>query len=537
MRWLGVRPLSVISVVLCVVAVIHGGSAAGLSTPFGQTQAYDVLLRGNTEAIVNARITITNADGDFDQSLSYEQENGTIRDIVAYQQISCYDEEVIVPMDMPATSSSSATQGATAPSSGAGNAVSRSVLPECYSGVTTSKNYNYPNVSYVYKKATVEQIGNSFRVVLPYNVKSGRSATVVMAYDISGIVKKRLGVFSYDFKTLKGSQAVSSAIVSVSVDEGYQLAGATRSQINYRPSAVGTNLSTELGASASATDASKLGAVNEYVQQIGQIGSITKQASRLQPNESFSVEGRYARSAFLLNWLWIVFGGIGVLLLLVVLIYLYVRRRKQLVRSAKPRADHMIPSAPQEQASGDPSSDMTDSNSDIKSPMQPPRDAATVTRPVNINVQAIPFYGAWTWVVRAFRQHQIRPIFFGWICALLAILVVLSFVGIYALLSRSTDYYYASLSTFDIVVLPTFMVTSGLIAVLTFLFVAVGLPILYAGSFRRAIRIFWHMCLVVFVLTLIVGLIGLRQRERGVPEPVYGQSAPTVLCDKGGICN
>jgi hypothetical protein len=504
------RSLRIISAVSLLVPLLYLGQAGALacltpdcgattdtSTLFGQTQAYDVLIRGDGEAAVNARITLSNNNTKPLSKLDYSVISGQLGDVTAYQQVLCSDLPVLEPANSAGSTTSSPTN-TLSPATAPAGTVATTDVPECYAALTehpldsSSPNqpnapgaqlpYYYPSSNYTYKKVSVSKTGNSFSLTLPQAVKNNKSTTIVMVYNVTSVAHKSLGVFHYTFKTLKSGLSVSDVTVAISVDENYQLADAANGNVNYHPVASSNAVSSSLQAgTAQAANGAASADVSNYVSSIGGNGSVTKHASSLAPQETFIVAGRFASSSFLLNWPRTVLRWVIAITIVAALIFWYLRQRRRLQRWA---SDDQTPQ---------------DADTTVYSESTP-----------SISLRALPFYNLGTIIKRHLQERRIRPMFFAWLCGILSIGILAGVLLAYSALSEPTNTYNSTLGTGGNLLLPGLYIGLGALAFLGFLFFSIGLPILYTGSFRRAMHIFLH--LIIFYIVVGIALVTLAVR-------------------------
>lgn len=476
-----------IFVVLLALAPVIIGPAATYATNstgslFGQTQAYDVLLRGNGAAVVNARIEYQNHETQPISSLDYTVDGGQLGDVAAYQQIECTRLPVLAPNG---TSAQSATGAKTSVDSLTRPSVTTPLIPSCYptyysrtSGQTVNPLYYYPSgVTYEKIKATKDD--NGFRLTLPQPIEKGSSATIVMMYDATGYVHESLGRYIYQFKTLKSNESVSDVRVSVSVDEEFELAGAAKGRVNYRPLSSGAlDTKLESGANIASSDAASASA---YISSIGDNGSITKHASNLSAGETMTISGKFATSVWLLDWPWTL---AKVLLALAVLgvIGFWVRHRR--LKHRKERAEAAVAQ-----------NDAVDTDGKIH--------ATSATGWVGSYVQRIGF-------------KRMRPWIFGIVCG--AASLPLLFAGIFGLFFVTTNSYSES-GFWSVTAAILICVAMFLNSIITL----IGLPIWYSGSFAVSLRVMgWALIFVVAAAITALVLAGTLDRLFQKSYPPYG---------------
>ena len=245
---------------------------------FGEDHYYSVIFRGNGDAVVNLKAIFTNTEEATVSAVALHVPKGDVQDVVAYQIIrepSClrYGPTKITPEP--------------------GIVEDRYDPPECieYNNPYFYE-YSYLNTT-KYKKATVQVDGDTITVTLPDEVSPERTSSYILYYRTKAYTQKNwAGGYTYAFESLKTDAPIRTLQVGISTDSNLKLKDST-SDVNY---AEDTTAISELKAapalgSAGTTDV----AFDRYYQQIGQ-GSVVKNASSLQPLDTFTVEGAYAKS-------------------------------------------------------------------------------------------------------------------------------------------------------------------------------------------------------------------------------------------------
>ncbi|KKQ37531.1 MAG: hypothetical protein US54_C0032G0009 [Candidatus Roizmanbacteria bacterium GW2011_GWA2_37_7] len=244
------------------------------SAVFGQDHAYTVTLRGNGEAIVNARVAFSNFDDYEKTSLSLRVPQGDPQDIVAYQIVR--EPQCIRYADAVYQN----------PSKG--------YAPD----IAPCLEYQEPNYydywwgKAKYFKAETQLDGDTINFTLPKAVAQNSSGSILLYYRTMGIAQKAsFGSFDYRFESLKVKEPIRNITIGVTTDQDMVLRGA-ESQVQYR-----FNYSMPLIQSVAYAEKSTFTSTefDSYVSQIGQ-GIIVKTATYLQPLDSYLVSGSYAKS-------------------------------------------------------------------------------------------------------------------------------------------------------------------------------------------------------------------------------------------------
>lgn len=486
-----------------VLAMVLSQIASADSLMFGQTHSYDVQLRGDGSAIVNARLDVANNEDKAKKTYRYSAEGGTLSDILAYQEIQCGDLTPYIPLPVPdaAQDSSPAPENETQQTVNGEPAVNSTNLPECYPEAnkyttrTTESGreiitYYQPSYKTFYKKITVKQDGNSFTLTLPKELAVSDEATIVLVYNLAGVAEKKLGVYNYDFKTLKTNERVTQSTVAISVDNNYVLEGSADDTIDYKTGSIDIAESLKNGSNLSVSDNS---AISSYVGSIGNNGTVTKTATNLASQETMSVTGRYATNEFLLHWPRTALRVGLVVLLIIVLITWYRRRRKQLRKkqwSQPPVAESPADTSTEKVTDG------------VKKSVVAPVTVAPLVSPakqsvININVQALPFY-------EYFQARRLSSAAFGWLCALIASLFIGGVIWGITMLDNSSYYGYGGSDTILAIVATLSLMAAGFLG---FLLITIGLPFLYAPTFKSALKIIAHVILMFIFITVVLAVV------------------------------
>lgn len=496
-------PLVVALVTILMLIATHNAAAANAAimpvppdqggSLFGQSHSYDVLLRGNGSAVVNTRVNVTNSGEDAVKTLRYTSSVGNLKSVLAFQEVSCVHLPPIVLDNLLAPTTDSQS---TNTSDDIGRHTS---LPECYQinsydlPVTSEpargsvQPYYYPSASYVYKKVTARQDGNSFTLTLPQDIKQGKSATIVMVYNLDNFSHKKFGAYAYDFHTLKTEERISSASVAISADNGFFLQNAAKDSVDYKAETdIAVDAKLQAGEMLNSTN---LQAVKGYVDSIGSNGSVFKQTSSLSAGETLGIKGRFASNKFLLNWQRTVLVWAIALIALGVASFLVVRRqRKYRLQKVDKSSDASVQELPHASTATAPDAEETSTFA----------RAAMVT---NVQWQAIPGYSAMASIVGYLQERRLRPMFFGWLCALLTIILLT--VSTWALRLFSSLYTYNFIgygSSTELLYSLIIIVT----CVLGILLLCIGLPILYAPRLKVAIQIVAHIILFLVAAAILV---------------------------------
>jgi hypothetical protein len=255
---------------------------------FGQDHKYSVIFRGNGEAVVYARIALTNGDEDILRDISFEIPGVDPSEMVIYQ------------IELPRECIEYDYTG--------GRRCLEYTDPDYFQNT-----YRYPGYYYggssgeiEYSKLDFSRTGNLYEVELADPVSSYDSTAVVVAYTAKGYVKNTLGLYRYEFETFKVPSRIQDLSVAIDVDSDLYLKG-KKAEVNYS-SDIGSDLLMEASPSAGITSKQ----LDNVVGSIGYGGKIVKNAENLSPNESFTVNGQYSKS-----WLRLYLSTIIVVILII----------------------------------------------------------------------------------------------------------------------------------------------------------------------------------------------------------------------------
>lgn len=259
---------------------------------FGQKHSYSVVFRGNGEAITSAKIVIPNREEQALSEFSFEIPKVNVSEIIMYQ------------MQLP---------------------------KEC-----VRYDYNDPNNPCVeyrdpdygqdyyyygsgqpaeYNRIKYTKSGNTYNLTLPNVVEPSKSTAIIISYAAKGYVDNNLGLYKFNFETIKVASRIQDIRVAINVDSDLLLKG-KQSSVNYNEG-YGVMPMVELGDERAASSVE----LDRVVSSIGISGSLIKESKSLAPNESLNVRGEYAE-----NWLRLYLNeiiiAIVVIILIIVLIYL-----------------------------------------------------------------------------------------------------------------------------------------------------------------------------------------------------------------------
>jgi len=167
----------------------------------------------------------------------------------------------------------------------------KAIAPDSY----TPPYYQNQKIDFTYDYTSDSTL---LHLELPYSIQPNSQAAIVLLYKISGYAEKDfIGTFNFDFKTVVDNKAalIQNVRVAVNVQEGLYLKGG-QSKVEYKPEFFGSGAVSKM---ASAEVSSSY--YRDYSQSIEYSqGEIVKNASNLDPFESFHLKGSYSDNWFLL---------------------------------------------------------------------------------------------------------------------------------------------------------------------------------------------------------------------------------------------
>lgn len=274
-----------------------------LVNPLGQNHRYTVTFRGNGEAVVAMRVTLSNTEKQPLPSVELRVPKVLPEEIAAFQVIK---EPVCIRYAEPELLGQTYEQKPSPPL-------------RCleYQPIEYYPDWGEP-ISY--RKAQVELSGDTLTITLPQSVKKDESGSFLLVFRARGYAKKDLfGIWRFSFETLKAQEAIRELQVGITTDADLVLRSG-RGKVEYR--------------FAEVLETAKLGGVtaesfrypifDEYYHQIGW-GEIVKKATNLQALDSYVVKGSYADSWFQV-YAKEVIGGVVILLLFAISFILILRR-------------------------------------------------------------------------------------------------------------------------------------------------------------------------------------------------------------------
>ena len=243
--------------------------------PIQNSQFYSVVFDEEGEAVVALKLNILNPNNETVDKIKIEIPGQTIRILNVVQEYHLLKEQCAQWKDVCADEKCT------------------SYYKKCayYHSYVDNYEARYYPVEY-----TAEKLSDStaYTFNLPKVITQQNTATLIIYYKATGYVKKSLGVFDFNFETIKYNYDASHVRVSINVQNELYLAGGT-SNVDYKPADFG---GLAMSKSTESFDSKQL---SEYSRSIEYDYGYVKEASALDPWESFHVKGRYSASRLLLN--------------------------------------------------------------------------------------------------------------------------------------------------------------------------------------------------------------------------------------------
>ena len=275
--------------------------------PAQNSQYYSVMFDEEGEAVVALKVNLNNPSNETLDKLKIEIPGETIRILNVVQEYHLLKEECAEWKEVCADDNCT------------------SYYKKCSyfnSYVDYSSTKFYP-VEYAAEKLSGS---TAFTFTLPKVITQQNTATLIIYYKATGYVKKSLGVHNFDFETIKYNYDTSHVRVSINVQNDLFLEG-TSASVNYKPADYGMMAEASFAKSES-FDSKQL---SEYSRSIEYDYGYVKEASALDPWESFHVKGKYSTSKSLLNKGRISL-TIGIILGVLVLLFFGARKAYRVLR-------------------------------------------------------------------------------------------------------------------------------------------------------------------------------------------------------------
>lgn len=257
-------------------------------------QWYSVFLDGEGEASVGAKLQVFNAGKESLKNFTIEISGKQVRIIAALQELPSVQKQCVqwdeycsqyAPDDICLT-----WEGNTCVS------YHKPCIRQERKCLKYEEVRGYP-YTYAPLEISKEVLSKSVKLTLSLanETMPQNSATVLIYYKVADVAEKSLGVWSFDFETLKWGFDTDNVRVSVNVDSGFVMEGID-ARTEYRPAMFGAM---ESAAKISAAAPSQ--ELSDFSSRIVYDYGWVRETKGLDPWESFHVEGEYAKSRFMLQ--------------------------------------------------------------------------------------------------------------------------------------------------------------------------------------------------------------------------------------------
>ena len=262
---------------------------------FGTNQFYNVVFDGEGQATVVAKLIIQNLGKEAINELLLEIPGKNVRIISIFQEAnekeqrcSYYNYNCITYAKDPQCTQYN--------SQGECVKTERICIKQDQQCASWYNQTIWPPKYYNLEK-TEEQLSESKRIKLKLDVsiKEQETGTFILYYKTDGLAAERLGVFNFDFQTIKMNFDTQQARVSVGVNSDLYFQGG-EANVNYQPNFAVFDKAELM--SAKGVQSQEL---SDFSRNIQYSSGYTKTAQGLDPWESFSVKGKYATSWLMLN--------------------------------------------------------------------------------------------------------------------------------------------------------------------------------------------------------------------------------------------
>ncbi|MDO8505315.1 MAG: hypothetical protein Q7S48_01925 [bacterium] len=243
--------------------------SSGSSKISGAQHFYSILLRGNGEAIVGAKMIFENDTQAPLTEYQFQIKDASFRDVpVAFQEL-------------------------------------RRCKVQRYSQCKADESPDYIGSAYNYDisfaRARVTATGNTYSVSLVEPVLPNSQAAIMLrfrSFDYTNSV--HFGRRGFTFETFDVGHELKQAQVSVAVDTDLYIKGG-EARVSYQQTRESLALGVEFGSSAGLS-AESSPALKQFSDMITRGGQMTKTAKELASHETFKVKGTYATSKAGLYW-------------------------------------------------------------------------------------------------------------------------------------------------------------------------------------------------------------------------------------------
>lgn len=247
----------------------------GLIPIFGEDHAYTLTLRGNGEAIIDMRVALSNFEEQPKSEVILKYSGSiTPTDVAVFQIIK--EKQCIYYDKSQVTYDSGSSYDA--------NDLNCLKYQE-------PNYYDYWGINQKYYRATVSVQDNQIHITLPKPIEPEKAGSYVLFMRSRGVAEKVFGgAYEYHFETLRTDAPIRNLQIGILSDSDMKFKGAD-AQVYYG-SVSDSLMMVEMASKRSSFQSTDF---DNYVNQIGQ-GQIYKSSSNLSPEDTYVVEGMYAKS-------------------------------------------------------------------------------------------------------------------------------------------------------------------------------------------------------------------------------------------------
>ena len=277
---------------------------------FGTNQFYNVVFDGEGQAAVAVKITVQNQGKDEIKELILEIPGKNVRLISALQE-SHEKEQKCSYYNYTCITYAKDPQCTQYNNQGECVKTERICVKQDQQCASWYSQTVWPPKYYTLDK-TEEQLSQSKKITFKLDVpiKEQETGTLLLYYKTDGLASEILGVFDFDFQTIKMNFDVQQERVSVGVNPDLYFEGG-ESKVNYQPNFASFEKADLM--SAKGVQSQEL---SDFSRNIEYSYGYVKTAQGLDPWESFSVKGKYATS-WLMLYKFKIFSGVIIVLAII----------------------------------------------------------------------------------------------------------------------------------------------------------------------------------------------------------------------------
>lgn len=187
----------------------------------------------------------------------------------------------------------------------------------------SNNSYTYVLLDIDSSKIINNGLSNTLDLTLKQPIASQKTGTVILYYKVQGTASKVWNGYQYNFETIKSPYDIDKVRVAVSVTDDLYIKETAKGETNYLkdiPMAANSLSTAEFKTSTSLSQASNL---------VQESQGVVKETSSLDPNENFSVEGKYYNNNWIGELPTIIGVGITFLIIVVVLLLIIKSEKKK----------------------------------------------------------------------------------------------------------------------------------------------------------------------------------------------------------------